>query len=134
MSGYVLDASLTIGLVLGERPGSEVAEATSLLRSDETFVPRWWDAEVRNALVTNERRGRIPSEDVDLWFAVLAQLPLNVDESPDYDSTLALCRTYGLTFYDALYLELAMRREATLGTLDAALKHAAEAEGVATIP
>ncbi len=134
MSGYVLDASLTIGLVPGERPEPEIAVVSSLLRSDETIIPRWWDAEVRNALVTNERRGRIPSGRVDLWFALLTQLPLNVDESPDFDATLALCRAHGLTFYDALYLELARRRQATLGTLDTALKRAAEAEGVPTIP
>lgn len=134
MSGYILDASLTVGLVLGERPEAEIAEARLLLRSDETFIPHWWDAEVRNALVTNERRGRISREFVNLWFALLAQLPLNVDESPDYDVTLALCRTHGLTFYDALYLELARRRQATLGTLDSALQRAAAAEGVPTIP
>ena len=66
MSGYVLDASLTIGLVLGERPEAEVAETRLLLRSDETIIPHWWDAEVRNALITNERRGRISREFVDL--------------------------------------------------------------------
>ena len=134
MSGYVLDASLTIGFCLGERPEAEIAAARLLLRSDETIIPRWWDAEVRNALVTNERRGRISSEHVDLWFTLLAQLPLNVDASANYHATLALCRTHRLTFYDALYLELAQRRQATLGTLDVALQRAAAAEGVPTIP
>ena len=108
--------------------------ARLLLRSDEANVPRLWDAEVRNGLISNERRGRISSEDADLWFTLLGQLPLNVDEAANYEAALSLCRAHGLTFYDALYLELARRRQATLGTLDVALQRAAEAEGMPTIP
>jgi predicted nucleic acid-binding protein len=38
-----------------------------------------------------------------------------------------------LTLYGAAYLELAQRRGLPLATFDAALSHAAAAEGVATI-
>ena len=44
--------------------------------------------------------------------------------------TTALARQYGLTVYDAAYLELAMRRGATLATDDRTLSRAATAAGV----
>ena len=47
--------------------------------------------------------------------------------------TAGLARQYGLTVYDAAYLELALRRGATLATTDAALAKAARKAGVAVI-
>ncbi|MCY4475638.1 MAG: type II toxin-antitoxin system VapC family toxin [Chloroflexi bacterium] len=43
---------------------------------------------------------------------------------------MQLARTHRLTFYDALYLELAVRRSAQLATLDRNLAAAASNEGV----
>jgi predicted nucleic acid-binding protein len=45
---------------------------------------------------------------------------------------VALGQRHGLTVYDALYLEAAMRRGLVLATYDKALLRAASAEGVAT--
>ncbi len=43
---------------------------------------------------------------------------------------MELALTHDLTFYDALYLELAKRRNAPLATLDNALARAAIDEGL----
>ncbi len=59
---------------------------------------------------------------------------MTADFSPDQWTTLTLARTHRLTFYDALYLELAQRRQATLATLDNALLRAADTEGVPAVP
>ena len=58
---------------------------------------------------------------------------VTADFNPDQWATLTLARTHRLTFYDALYLELAQRREATLATLDNALLRAADTGGVPTL-
>ena len=55
-----------------------------------------------------------------------------IDESPDLDAAMTLARARGLTFYDALYLELTLRRQAILVSLDAALLRAAQEAGAAT--
>lgn len=93
-------------------------------------MPEVWAAEVRNSLVTAERRGRISPEEVEAWFDILERSPVTIDFNPDHWATLAFARTHGLTFYDALYLELALRRQATLASLDDALVRAADAQGV----
>jgi len=46
---------------------------------------------------------------------------------------VALAEKHGLTVYDAAYLELAQRRQLSLGTLDADLRTAAQAEGVVVL-
>jgi len=47
-----------------------------------------------------------------------------------FTDTLALAKTHKLTLYDAAYLELAMRKGATLATKDVALARAAKSAGV----
>jgi len=49
----------------------------------------------------------------------------------DSDATLQLARAHGLTGYDAVYLELALRRHLPLVTFDAALAEAARRANVA---
>ena len=42
----------------------------------------------------------------------------------------SLCRDYGLTAYDAAYLDLAMREDLPLATFDSRLRRAARKAGV----
>ncbi len=120
-------------LCLKEGTQRQMDTAQDLLQSEDTAVPSVWAAEVRNALIANERRGRISPREVEEWFGILGGPPTTTDFNPDHLATLALARTHDLTFYDALYLELAQRRQATLATLDAELVRAAGAEGVPTL-
>ena len=53
------------------------------------------------------------------------------DRQPDLEVALNLASMHGLSFYDAMYLELAKRRDVTLATLDSALARAALNEGLA---
>jgi len=103
------------------------------LEEAEALVPRHWHLEVRNALLVAERRGRLSTDDVNQRLGALAALPVHTDDEPRLDVALALARAHDLSIYDALYLELAQRQASTLATLDAALAHAAEAEGLALI-
>ena len=133
VSGIVLDASVAAGWLLRER-GSRIEEAESLLLSGEAVVPQLWHLEVRNALLTAERRNRISGPDAaERLQAMESLLVTTTDTQPDLDVTMTLARAHGLTFYDALYLELVLRRQATLLSLDHELLRAASAEGVATL-
>ena len=122
-----------MSLCLREGNDPQLAIVRRLLWRENTIAPQMWMAEVRNGLVVGERRGRISPAEVDAWFRILERSPITIDVNPDHLTTLALARTHGLTFYDALYLELAQRRQATLATLDHEILRAAQAEGVPTL-
>lgn len=96
-------------------------------------APRIWRYEFRNALVTNERRGRISSEQASRILAASLALNVEIDESHDEAQLLDFARRFDLTTYEAAYLEVAFRRNLPLATFDRRLRKAADAIGVATI-
>ena len=80
-----------------------------------------------------ERRGRTTVDEVNERLINLRELPVSTDTTPYLEAVFASARTHRLTFYDALYLELAQRSQAALATLDAALGRAAVAAGLALL-
>ena len=96
-------------------------------------VPGLWRLEVANGLRTAIRRKRIDKAFRDRAIAQLARLPITIDPDTDHyawTTTLELADRFGLTSYDAAYLELAHRRTLPLATLDEPLRAAASALGV----
>ena len=93
-------------------------------------MPDLWHLETRNTLLVAERRGRLSAGGVKERLDALKSLPIRTDEEPDLQSAFDLARAHELSFYDALYLELAKRESAELATLDGVLGQAAVAEGV----
>ena len=57
-------------------------------------------------------------------------LDIRLDHAPDGGALLRLARTHGLTGYDAMYLELSVRQQRPLATLDRKLNAAAQLEGL----
>lgn len=99
------------------------------------MVPALWTLEIANALAVGERRHRLTASAIAQFLDLLENLPIETDpqtSSRAFDSTLPLARTHNLSTYDASYLELAMRENLVLATLDDKLKIAAKASGVGT--
>lgn len=101
------------------------------LADDTAFAPEIWWYEVRNVLISAERRGRATEARSAAFLRALSRLPITVDHDPEQTVVLGLARRHGLTVYDAAYLELALRLRLPLATFDTALARAAEAEEVA---
>ena len=97
------------------------------------FVPQHWHLEIRNALLMGERRGRIDLDEAVVGLRFLNGLPLITDDDARLDAALDMARIYGLTLYDAVYLELAIRTRFALATLDNKLRRAASEAGVPTL-
>ena len=129
----VLDASAAVAAILESETTPQVAAPYRRIVIEGAFVPQLWHFEVRNAVISNERRGRISSDQAARTVAMLNGLPVTTDDSPDLDAAMTLARAHTLTFFDALYLELTLRREAVLVSLDAALLRTAQREGAATL-
>lgn len=124
----VLDASALLAWLMPDETGPDLAP---LLRSTDQVLAPWllW-VELRNILIVSERRGRLPAGAADQIVAAVDQLNIALDTRPANAVVLDLARRHGLSVYDALYLELALREGAQLASLDAALRRAASGEGV----
>ena len=130
MSGLVVDASIVISWLFADEEEPRADMALERLKEDGALAPYLWHLETRNTLLVAERRGRLSAGAVDEMLDALKGLPIRTDEEPDLQSAFNLARSHGLSFYDALYLELAKRESAELATLDGALGQAAVAEEV----
>jgi predicted nucleic acid-binding protein len=129
---FVIDASVVVAWALQEvHPTAALALAR--IENDQALAPALWWFEVRNGLIVNERRGRIPEARTLEFLQELKEIAVAVDVAPLEDQVLTLTRRHGLTVYDAAYLELALRAALPLATLDMALVRAARTEGVQLI-
>ncbi len=133
----VVDASIALTWCFED----EVTEATEAIGtrvdSEGAVVPDLWRLEVANALMLAERRGRLKRSNMEQRLELLAALPIAIDAntaSRTWTDTLLLARAERLTLYDAAYLELAIRRDIELATLDRDLRRAARKMGVAVVP
>ncbi|MCY3782930.1 MAG: type II toxin-antitoxin system VapC family toxin [Chloroflexi bacterium] len=133
MTALILDASVAAAWLLDDGREPRADAALALIEESGGLVPPLWHLEVRNVLLTAERRGRIAADRVHDRLAGLAELPIQTAAEPDLDQVLALARTHRLSVYDAVYLALARRHDAPLATLDAALAGAAEAADVPSV-
>lgn len=134
MKRFVLDCSIAVAWFFEDEfdEFSDVVRQALLQRGVVAVTPSIWPAEVSNVLFQAERRKRINAEQVNQAVRILAQLPIDVDYLPlgSMGHVLRLCRTYTLTSYDALYLELAQRENIPLATGDKRLQASAVAAGV----
>jgi predicted nucleic acid-binding protein len=137
MRALVMDGSTALGFLMSDEQAPRALRALDALeRGVPTLVPSHWALEVANGLLVAERRKRLSRADVAEAADVLAQLPIETDAETGRRATgetAALARQYGLTVYDAAYLELALRRGAALATSDAVLARAARKAGVGVI-
>ncbi len=133
---FVLDASITVSWCFEDESEPLVTLAWQTLREHTEFVPAHWPLEVANSLLTAERRGRITTQEADAFWRTLAQARIHEDDQTRAracPTTTDLGRTHGLTAYDAAYLELAMRLDLALATLDKKLVRAAASVGVSML-
>ena len=133
MRHFVLDASVAVAWLLSEKTASNAEKALLRLEDDEALVPHLWHLELRNGLLVASRRGRITADELTERLNALHGLPIRTDTEPDLSLAFVLAEKHGLSFYDAVYLELAIRHSAPVATLDRTLARAADAEGLPLI-
>jgi len=127
---FVLDASIALGWAFEDEDHPTAALALRRIRTDDALVPSLWWFELRNALISNERRGRLTEAECASFLRDLSRLPVTVDTTPDEAGVLGLARRHRLSVYDASYLDLARRMGLALATLDQKLARAAQVEHV----
>lgn len=129
----VLDASMTLAWLFPRLDPAEAALADRALDEldHEAFVvPAFWHGEVANGILRGERKGLVTPSQSARFLTELEMADIET-ESPELrqSAVLALARSHSLTAYDAMYLEIALRRGAPLATFDSQLANATRNAG-----
>lgn len=133
MKKYVLDCSVVIAWIFQDEATAQTETLREQLAESIAIVPAIWHLEVTNTLVVSAHRGRIQLTEIPSLISLLESLPLEVDpqtSSQAFSQTFKLAQNYQLSAYDAAYLELAMRQNLPLATLDQRLQEVAKRCGV----
>ncbi len=132
----MLDASLTLAWFFRDERTAATQALAEMTDDHQVIVPHHWFAEVANALLMGERRGRASPAESARFVERLQLLDLVVDElaaDQALDRILPLARSHGLTVYDTFYLELAERRGVPLASVDMQLCDAAKSIGIVAL-
>ena len=112
----VVDASVACKWFLSE-DRSDAAQ--DVLLEDELIVPELLYAEVGNVLWKRVRSHDLTEDDAVKVLAKLVSLPLVIaDSRPLAASALRIASAYDRSFYDSLYVALAVARNTVLVTAD----------------
>ena len=126
----VVDNSIVMSWCLADEIDDLAERAKRHVVAEGAIVPAIWWYELRNALLINERRGRLDAVDTDAILTDVLQMPFMLDRDHDDHTLVVLARQHSLSAYDAAYLEVALRRGLLLASLDRRLRQAAAARGV----
>lgn len=129
MNSFVVDNSVVMSWCFNDEANKYGDAVLDRLAESTAIVPPIWPLEVVNVLLVAERRNRLKQVDSVRFITLLSQLPIVVEhEGPErkMKDLLSLGRANNLSSYDAAYLDLAMRNDCPIATLDKKLIEAAE--------
>ena len=131
---FVIDNSVAAGWVLENQATAYSTHIASRLQTQSACAPALWEVELTNVLRTACIRQRLDAQRAQQMLLRIDEMSIEVDRHPvPRSELLALALRFGLTTYDAAYLELALRRQLPIATLDQALANAAMASGAGLV-
>jgi len=129
----VVDASVALAWALSDEFSTYADAVLALVEIEGLHVPELWPREVANGLVIACLRQRITVSQEQEFIDGISRSSIKL-EQPDAIQVIrdgtAAARQYGLTAYDAAYVELAARESLRLATLDNRMRGAASKAGV----
>lgn len=135
MKPIVIDSSAAAAWVMPDEPNIAAHELYAQARTtpDLFHAPALWLWEMGNMLVMGQARKRIDAGMVERGLGILSQARIQFDGAPNAHRQAQVARlasTHGLTYYDASYLELVLRLNGQLASLDRQLLDAARSCGI----
>lgn len=129
---FVLDNSVVMRWLFGDGAREDVDYAyriLEILKQEDSVavVPSVWPLEVGNVIARAEAKHLLSEARSAEFLGILQDMAIEVDPHSSQHAlsdTLQLARRYGLSTYDAAYLELALREGLPLASNDADLKKA----------
>lgn len=127
----IVDANVAVAWFVRNQATAYTDRVRRQARSDRLHVPAVWPLEFANALWQLERRKLLSDRQVNTIIALVEPLDIVVhQETPTPRRLLAIARDYGLTAYDASYLDLALTLRYPVACRDGALKDVLRTAGV----
>lgn len=133
MAQFVIDNSVVMSWCFESERTPYTDRVLDALCEMEAVVPAIWPLEAGNVLLVAERRNKLQASASERFVSFLQRLPIRVEqETPGrmLNEILSLARRHGLSSYDASYLDLAVRLNLSIATVDRSLSKAAEACGL----
>jgi predicted nucleic acid-binding protein len=131
---FVIDNSVVSGWLLESQASAYSEAIAQRLHTGAAIAPPLLPLEYTNVLRTACKRQKLIAAQAQEMLAMLAELPISIDTTaPSPAQLFDLALRYDLTSYDALYLDLALRRSLPIATQDRALAHAAMVAGVGVV-
>jgi predicted nucleic acid-binding protein len=131
--GFVVDASVALAWCFSDEISTYADAVLGALEGEPVLVPAIFSLEVANALIVAQRSKRINLSTSQRFISLLEGLTIQEDLLPttlNISNVLPLAQEYNLSAYDASYLAVAARHNASLATLDKGLRKAAQKAGV----
>ena len=129
---FVIDASVILAWYDPRENCVYADKVLDCMEEETAITPPLCCLEVNNVLRLFEKKGLVTSLDLEKAIAFVDSLPILRDKTPiDFSMPLilSLSREYDLTVYDACYLELAVRLNLPIASLDSDLVKAAKTAG-----
>jgi predicted nucleic acid-binding protein len=136
-ASFVMDASATIAGLSPDEANAAYQQLVERVIAEDVAVavPTLWCYEVANILTLKLRKNKISAAAHDDAMQCVRDFQLSIDpmspEMATFGTAVVLARRHGLTVYDASYLELALRLNVPLASLDGDLVQAARQNRVA---
>jgi len=128
---FVLDASVALAAFFEDEQDDYSVDVWHSMIGAQVCVPALWHLELANILSRALRRGRISAMALDEAWGRLERVQMRVvPVAPEVSMWTRLASDWGLTSYDACYLDTALRQRLPLATKDRTLGEAARRVGV----
>lgn len=132
----MLDTSAALGWCFADEHESFSERLLDQAAQGGALVPPLWHTEMAAALLAAQRHGLLQTSELRVLGGLFDRLQIQTDaavpERARHD-VLLLAQETGLSVQDATYLDLAMRRQLPLATLDPSLQRAAAALRIPTL-
>ena len=130
---FVVDNSVALTWCFEDERTAATAALLERVGDSGAVAPALWPLEALNGLLVAERRGRLDAARRHRLARFLQMLPIAIDDETTtqaWTTIASLAERFGLSAYDATYLELADRLGVPLASLDRRLRGAANRLGL----
>ena len=131
---YVLDCSFTSALFLPDESSKQITSFFSRNNDKKNLiVPQLWWLELSNVLYVSIKRKRLSYADAIKVYNLFTEFDIETDHLMNEkvaNSILEIANKNDISAYDASYIELSIRKNANLATLDKKLANTAKQCGI----